>query len=308
VISLHEFRSQLLAEEVIVEASAHSPLLTAMAATTGFPVDHSSSSTINRGFKPYSGNRNTGRGRFNQGTRHFQSRPVFSSMTQERPHFNPGVLGPSPNQQFHNHSASMMPICQLCNTEGHTAPFCDASPYQKPKCHICGRLNHTTWFCFYNDKGPNYIGMYSTAAYPSQQSYPTQSPAIQQSSYRAPSPHPSFSSAQFPDSQPTMQAMHTMLHPAPTTSNSSGSSQVWLTDSGATNHMTADLNNLTLASPYPTADTIHTANGEGLPISHVGQSIINSSMSSFKLDSVLLVPQLTQNLLSVHRLCLDNNC
>jgi histone deacetylase 1/2 len=105
-----------------------------------------------------------------------------------------------------------------------------------------------------------------------------------------------------------MQAMHTMLHPAPPASNSSRSSQVWLTDSGATNHMTADLNNLTLASPYPTADTIYTANGEGLTVSHVGQSIINSSMSSFKLDSVLLVPQLTQNLLSVHRLCLDNNC
>jgi hypothetical protein len=31
-------------------------------------------------------------------------------------------------------------------------------------------------------------------------------------------------------------------------------------------------------------------------------------MSSLKLASVLLVPQLTQNLLSVHRLCLDNNC
>ncbi|KAL3597124.1 hypothetical protein D5086_008761 [Populus alba] len=105
-----------------------------------------------------------------------------------------------------------------------------------------------------------------------------------------------------------MQAMHTMLHSAPITSPSSGSSQVWLTDSGATNHMTVDVNNLTLASPYPTADTIHTANGEGLTISHVGQSIINSSMSSLKLNSMLLVPQITQNLLSVHRLCLDNNC
>ena len=31
-------------------------------------------------------------------------------------------------------------------------------------------------------------------------------------------------------------------------------------------------------------------------------------MSSLKLNSVLLVPQLAQNLLSVHRLCLDNNC
>jgi hypothetical protein len=104
-----------------------------------------------------------------------------------------------------------------------------------------------------------------------------------------------------------MQAMHTMLNSAPPASNSSGSSQVWLTDSGATNHMTIDLNNLTLASPYPTTDTIHIANGEGLTVSHIGQSVICSSMSSLKLDSILLVPQLTQNLLSVHWLCLDNN-
>jgi len=112
-----------------------------------------------------------------------------------------------------------------------------------------------------------------------------------------------------------MQAIHTMVNSTPP-----GSSQVWLTDSGAPNYMTTYLNNLTLASPYPTADIIQTANGEGLTVSHVGQSIINSSMSSLKLDSVLLVPQLTQldsvllvpqltqNLLLVHRLCLDNNC
>ena len=54
--------------------------------------------------------------------------------------------------------------------------------------------------------------------------------------------------------------------------------------------MTIDLNDLTLASPYPRADTIHTANREGLTVSHVGQSVINSSMSSLKLDYVLLVP------------------
>jgi len=47
--------------------------------------------------------------------------------------------------------------------------------------------------------------------------------------------------------------------------------------------MTANLTNLTLASPYPTVDTIHIANGEGLRVSHVGHSTINSSVSSLKL-------------------------
>jgi len=115
-------------------------------------------------------------------------------MAHKHPHSNPGVLGPSPGQQFHSNSASMMPICQLCNSKGHTAPFCDASSYKKTKCHICGRTNHTTWFCFYNDKGPNYIGMHTSITYSSQQSYPTQPPTMQHPSYRAPSPHLSFSS------------------------------------------------------------------------------------------------------------------
>ncbi|KAB2601163.1 hypothetical protein D8674_002168 [Pyrus ussuriensis x Pyrus communis] len=61
-----------------------------------------------------------------------------------------------------------------------------------------------------------------------------------------------------------MQAMHTMHNSAPQSSSSSGPSQVWLTNSGATNHMTADLTNLSLASPYPSNETIHTANGEDL--------------------------------------------
>ena len=77
---------------------------------------------------------------------------MFSSMAHKRPHSNLGVLGLSPDQQFHSHSASMMPICQLCNSKGHIALFGDASPYKKPKCHIYGRTNHTTWFCFYNDR------------------------------------------------------------------------------------------------------------------------------------------------------------
>lgn len=105
-----------------------------------------------------------------------------------------------------------------------------------------------------------------------------------------------------------MQAMHTVIHSASPASCSSGSSQVWLTDSGATNHMTADLANLSLASPYPSTETIHTANGEGLTVSHIGHSTLHSSISPIKLHSVLCVPQITQNLLSVHRLCLDNNC
>ncbi|KAM1197464.1 hypothetical protein ACFX2G_009137 [Malus domestica] len=54
------------------------------------------------------------------------------------------------------------------------------------------------------------------------------------------------------------------------------SQQIWLTDSGATNHMTHDLNNLSLASPYPQHDTVQTANGEGLQVTHIGDSLLRT--------------------------------
>jgi len=69
------------------------------------------------------------------------------------PNSNSGVLGQSPAQQFRHPSALMIPICQLCNFEGHTTPFCGASPPKRTRCNICGRSNHTSWYCFYNDKG-----------------------------------------------------------------------------------------------------------------------------------------------------------
>lgn len=72
--------------------------------------------------------------------------------------------------------------------------------------------------------------------------------------------------------------------------------------------MIADLNNLSLASPYPFNETIHIANGEGLPVSHIGRTILKPYVHPIKLNYVLYVPKLTQNLLFVHRICLDNNC
>lgn len=43
---------------------------------------------------------------------------------------------------------------QLCNQEGHTAPFCPNQFRPKSKCYICGRNNHRPQYCFYKDKDP----------------------------------------------------------------------------------------------------------------------------------------------------------
>nr|XP_028962744.1 uncharacterized protein LOC108172666 isoform X2 [Malus domestica] len=55
-------------------------------------------------------------------------------------------------------------------------------------------------------------------------------------------------------------AMHTTMTSFSPPSNSQQSPQVWFTDSEATNHMTADLSNLSLASPYPSNETIQSSN------------------------------------------------
>uniref|UniRef100_A0A6N2MWC3 Reverse transcriptase Ty1/copia-type domain-containing protein n=1 Tax=Salix viminalis TaxID=40686 RepID=A0A6N2MWC3_SALVM len=70
-----------------------------------------------------------------------------------------------------------------------------------------------------------------------------------------------------------IQAMNTVLQPPQPSvlQQSQNSSPVWIADSGATNHMTADLNNLSSSTTYRTNDIVQTVNSEGLLVSHVGQ-------------------------------------
>ena len=72
--------------------------------------------------------------------------------------------------------------------------------------------------------------------------------------------------------------------------------------------MTSDLAKLNLATPFSRSDTIATIDGSGLSISNVGSSILDGPQCSFKLKQVLHMPKLSQHLLSVRRLCTDNNC
>ncbi|KAL5699929.1 hypothetical protein ACHQM5_025449 [Ranunculus cassubicifolius] len=62
---------------------------------------------------------------------------------------------------------------------------------------------------------------------------------------------------------------------ATTTSRASdfpgSSSPNWVLDSGATSHLTNDLSQLNIQSPYKGSDQIQTASGDYLPISNIGQ-------------------------------------
>ena len=78
-------------------------------------------------------------------------------------------------------------------------------------------------------------------------------------------------------------------------------------DSGATDHITGELEKLTVRNKYHGGDHVHAANGTGMEISNVGHSTLHSPSSKIHLRNVLHVPSASKNLVSVNRLTHDNN-
>src|SRR6266542_466753 len=82
----------------------------------------------------------------------------------------------------------------------------------------------------------------------------------------------------------------------------------WYLDTGATDHLTSDLAQLQVQEPYQGQEQVHTANGSGMRISHVGQALLPASSSRpLYLRNVLRVPDVTKNLLVVHPFTRDNH-
>jgi histone deacetylase 1/2 len=80
----------------------------------------------------------------------------------------------------------------------------------------------------------------------------------------------------------------------------------WYQDSGATHHITGELNNLTLRDAYKGHDKVNTANGQGMNISHIGHSVVRNPTQDFHFRNILHVPNASKNLLYVHRFTYDN--
>lgn len=91
---------------------------------------------------------------------------------------------------------------------------------------------------------------------------------------------------------PTRQA-----HVVQAATSSTVMDPAWYLDSGATYHVTPDIRKLHIAEEYTGDDKIRVGNGNHLSISHVGFN----SLHGLRLPSILDVPNLTKNLLSISK-------
>ena len=82
----------------------------------------------------------------------------------------------------------------------------------------------------------------------------------------------------------------------------------WFPNTGATNHVIADLANLSLqADGYNGTDKLHVGNGRGLTIHHTGSSKLIFPCATFMLKHLFHVLHIKKNLLSVSQFTRDNN-
>jgi hypothetical protein len=91
------------------------------------------------------------------------------------------------------------------------------------------------------------------------------------------------------------------------TTHSYGVDSNWYANSGATDHVTGELNKLAMRDTYSGNDQIYNVGGTSMHIKHIGQSIIRTPYRDLKLNHVLHVPQASKNLASVYRIASDND-
>ena len=72
--------------------------------------------------------------------------------------------------------------------------------------------------------------------------------------------------------------------------------------------MTNDPSILVFYKNYHGDDNVKVGDGTAFQITHIGQITLHTPLSKFLLLDVLVVPQLSHNLLSVRRFTHDNNC
>ncbi|CAN6581481.1 unnamed protein product [Malus baccata var. baccata] len=136
-----------------------------------------------------------------------------------------------------NYKSTVSPECQICSRRGHTAPNCyyrtdngQANPRGPIFCQICGKKGHTALQCYHRN---NY-------------------------SYQGPPPpqtlneSPMGLSAQTSTTLQEAQSVHGFSN-----------ADAWVVDTGATHHMTANLDHINHVTPYNGEAKITIGNGAG---------------------------------------------
>ncbi|KAK4433482.1 hypothetical protein Salat_1110500 [Sesamum alatum] len=81
----------------------------------------------------------------------------------------------------------------------------------------------------------------------------------------------------------------------------------WYNDTGATDHITSDLDRLALRDRYHGDEQVQVGNGAGLQILHIGHSSIDTATRPLALRNILHMPDISKHLLSVHKFSRDND-
>ncbi|XP_012702929.1 uncharacterized protein LOC101759551 [Setaria italica] len=81
----------------------------------------------------------------------------------------------------------------------------------------------------------------------------------------------------------------------------------WYTDTGATDHVTRNLKQLSIKDKYKGNDHTHTASGSSIEIKHIGHTIVPTPSRNLHLKNVPHVLQTAKNLVSVHHLAKDKS-
>jgi hypothetical protein len=88
--------------------------------------------------------------------------------------------------------------------------------------------------------------------------------------------------------------------------STSGTDSNWYLNSGATGHITDEMEKLTLHDRYNGNDQIRAASGVGMDITYIGNSVVPTLSCPLHLNHVLHVPQAHKHLVSIHRFTIDN--
>ncbi|KAM1065653.1 hypothetical protein FF2_020965 [Malus domestica] len=223
-----------------------------------FHQQNNANSQNNRSYQNYGGHN----GRFNNRPRYngnnngrFSGNSnFFAGSTNNNGSSNFGSKGGSTWQNWNGNTGSkttLIPECQICNKRGHTAPNC-YSRYDASSSSAPPVV--ACQIC--GKRGHTALNCYHRGNY----------------AYQGDQPSPSLTAL-------TAQAQQNFV---------SSSQLNWVLDTGATHHMTADLDNLTLVTPFEGNDRITVGNGEGLPDKTTKKILMKGRSSS---SGLYYIPQ-----------------